>query len=125
VLVRAAMPLSPLENESNPWGLIASVPAGLRSQPVLNDYSMGGPLILSGIRTYVDGRGDMYGDELVLGFGRIVGGDRRAFAEAVDRWNIRWAIAPNGEKRFIQMLNSTPGWHRIRQDKVGVVYARS
>src|SRR5439155_6832644 len=60
--VRAAVPLQPTENEANPWHLIAMVPPELRSQPVLNGYSMGGPLILSGIRPYVDGRGDMYGD---------------------------------------------------------------
>ena len=68
---------SPPENEANPWKLIAAVPPELRSQPVLNGYSMGGPLILSGIRPYIDGRGDMYGDELVLGYSRIAQGDAR------------------------------------------------
>ena len=33
-----------------PGDLIAAVPPELRSQPVLNGYAMGGPLILSGIR---------------------------------------------------------------------------
>ena len=43
---------------------------------------MGGPLILSGIRPYVDGRGDMYGDELVRRIlPRIAHGDPQAFAE--------------------------------------------
>ena len=42
---------------------------------MLNGYSMGGPLILSGIRPYIDGRGDMYGDELVVGYSRIAHGD--------------------------------------------------
>ena len=36
---------------------------------MLNYYSFGGPLILSGIRPYIDGRGDMYGDRFVLGYG--------------------------------------------------------
>src|SRR5262249_6135993 len=66
VALRLVMPLQPPENEANPWKLIAMVPPELRSQHVLNGYSMGGPLILSGIRPYVDGRGDMYGDELVV-----------------------------------------------------------
>ena len=48
LVLRAVMPLSPPENEANPWTLIAAVPPQLRSQPVLNGYSMGGPLILSG-----------------------------------------------------------------------------
>ena len=36
---------------------------------MLNGYSMGGPLILSGIRPYIDGRGDMYGDPSSLATG--------------------------------------------------------
>ena len=124
VMVRAVMPLSPPDNEANPWKLIAAVPAELRSQPVLNGYSMGGPLILSGIRPYVDGRGDMYGDELVVGFAHISQGDAKAFAAAVQRWNIRWAMVPNRSNRLIALLDSTPGWRRIKRDEVGSIYVR-
>lgn len=124
VAVRAAVPLQPPENDANPWHLIASVPPELRSQPVLNGYSMGGPLILSGIRPYIDGRGDMYGDELVLGFYRMARGDRAEFAEAAQRWNIRWAIIPNDSKGLIALLDTTPGWRRIHSDKVGAIYVR-
>ena len=123
VAVRAALPMTPPDNEANPWKLIAAVPPQLRSQPVLNGYSMGGPLILSGIRPYVDGRGDMYGDELVLGYARIAHGDPQAFAEAVHRWNIRWAILPNRSKELIALLDRS-GWRRIANDRVGVIYVR-
>src|SRR6476659_890398 len=99
VAVRFILPLQPPDNEANPWKLIAMVPPNLRSQPVLNGYTMGGPLILSGIRPYIDGRGDMYGDELVVPFARISQGDAKVFGEAVDRWNIRWAIIPNRSER--------------------------
>jgi hypothetical protein len=125
ILVRAAMPLTLQESETNPWPLIASVPPELRSQPVLNDYSMGGPLILSGIRTFIDGRGDMYGDPHVLSYSRIVNGDRRELAQAVDRWNIRWAIIARRDKALVAMLDRTPRWRRIREDKIGIVYLRS
>jgi len=113
-----------VENEANPWKLIAAVPPPLRSQPVLNGYSMGGPLILSGIRPYVDGRGDMYGDELVVGYTHIRDGDAAALAEAVGKWNIRWAILPNRYTKLLALLDRTPGWRRIHQDKVGVIYVR-
>ena len=125
VLVRGFMPLTPPENQANPWKLIAAVPPQLRSQPVLNGYSMGGPLILSGIRPYIDGRGDMYGDAHVLGFLTISHGDGRAFDEAVQRWHIRWAIIPNESNRLIALLNRSPDWRRIAQDKVGAVYVRT
>jgi hypothetical protein len=123
--MRIALPIEPPDNEANPWKLIATVPQQLRSQPVLNGYSMGGPLILSGIRPYIDGRGDMYGDAHVLGFSRIAHGDSAEFADAVKRWNIRWAIVPNGDGKLIALLDRSPGWRRIRKDKVGTVYVRT
>jgi hypothetical protein len=123
VAVRAIMPLQPPDNEANPWKLIAAVPPNLRSQHVLNGYSMGGPLILAGIRPYVDGRGDMYGDELVVGYARIDHGDGNAFAEAVRRWDIRWAMLPV-ESKLIPVIARSPEWRLVARDKVGVIYER-
>ena len=122
--IRALLPLSPPYTETNPWKLIAAVPPELRSEPVLNGYVMGGPLILSGIRPYVDGRGDMYGDELVVGYKKITDGDAAGLAIAVDRWNIRWAILPNRYEKLIALLNRSPDWNRIYKDEVGVIYVR-
>ena len=123
VAFRAAVPLTPPDNGANPWKLITAIPPELRSRPVLNGYSMGGPLILSGIRPYIDGRGDMYGDELVLGFSRIAHGDSKEFDRAVRQWNIRWAILPNDATSLIALLERS-GWTRIAHDKVGVIYVR-
>jgi hypothetical protein len=124
VTIRAILPISPPESETNPWKLIASVPPELRSQPVLNNYSMGGPLILSRIRPYIDGRGDMYGDPHVLAYSRIVAGDMGEFTRTVNHWNIGWAIVAQRDKAMIAMLDHAPGWRRIRQDEVGLVYTR-
>jgi len=124
VLVRAILPVALPANEANPWRLIAAVPPQLRSQPVLNGYAMGGPLILSGIRPYVDGRGDMYGDALVVGYKRITDGDPVALREAVERWNIRWAILPHRYEKLLALLDRSPGWRRIHEDSVGVIYER-
>lgn len=125
VAVRAILPLDLPENETNPWRLIARVPPELRGQPVLNGYSMGGPLILSGIRPYVDGRGDMYGDELVIGYKRIIDGDPAALDAAVASWNIRWAILPHRYAKLHALLGRTPGWRRIYTDRVGTIYVRA
>lgn len=125
VAIRAIMPLSTPENDANPWALIAAVPPELRSQPVLNGYTMGGPLILKGIRPYIDGRGDMYGDELVVGYARIVHGDSQALNAAVQRWNIRWAIISKHNERLEKILSTAPGWQLLKNDKVGAIYVRS
>lgn len=123
--IRALMPIALPENERNPWRLIAAVPKELRAQPVLNGYSMGGPLILSGIRPYVDGRGDMYGDELVIDYKRITDGDPAAFAASVQRWRIRWAILPTRYDKLVMLLDRSPEWRRIHQDEAGVIYVRN
>ena len=124
IIARALLPLSPVENETNPWKLIAAVPAQYRSQPVLNGYSMGGPLILAGIRPFIDGRGDMYGDDLVSNYVRITSGDRAAFDAAVRSWNIRWAILPR-HTHVTRILDRSPGWRRIASDEAGSVYIRT
>ncbi len=123
VAIRAVLPIVVPYNSANPWRLIAAVPAELRSQPVINGYSMGGPLILSGIRPYVDGRGDMYGDALVLGYKRILEGDPAALAAAEGKWGVRWAMLPIDSKKLITLLERS-GWRRTYRDEVGVIYVR-
>ena len=124
VALRAVIPLAPPENEANPWRLIAAVPRELRSQPVLNGYAMGGPLILSGIAPYIDGRSDMYGDQLVLDYKHITDGDAAALDGAIRRWNIRWAILPRRYKKLVALLDQSPGWRRIKEDDAGLIYVR-
>jgi hypothetical protein len=124
VIARAVLPLSPVEGEANPWKLIDEVPLQYRSQPVLNGYSMGGPLILAGIRPYIDGRGDMYGDVLVSDYVRINRGDRAAFDQAARHWKIRWAILPQ-QAPLIGVLDTSPGWRRMASDEAGVVYVKA
>jgi len=124
IVARAVLPLSPVENEANPWKLIAAVPAQYRSQPVLNGYSMGGPLILAGIRPFIDGRGDMYGDALVADYVRITSGDRTALDAAVKEWNIRWAIFPR-QSHVTGILDRSSGWRRIASDEAGSVWVRT
>lgn len=121
---RALMPLAPPENGANPWKLIAAVPAHLRGLPVLNSYSMGGPLILSGIRPFIDGRADMYGDAFVHDYARISRGDRAAFEAAVERWDIRWAIVSSESAGLDGLLSNSANWRRIAQDPVGAIYVR-
>jgi hypothetical protein len=120
---RAAIPLVPRETFSNPRGLLAHVPAKLRSQPVLNEYSMGGPLILAGIRPYIDGRADMYGDDFFKDYLKITDGDPRAFDRAVRKYGISWTILQNGG-RLAEELDRSPEWRRLYSDRVGVIHVR-
>ena len=124
IAVRIVLPITPPDSEANPWKLIAAVPTELRSRPVLNGYVMGGPLILSGIRTYVDGRGDMYGDELVVGYKQITDGDVAMLNEVVDRWDIHWAILPRRYKKLVALLEHAAGWRKLHENRTGVIFVR-
>ena len=121
---RAALPLTLPDSSANPRQLIAAVPAKLRSQPVLNGYTFGGPLILAGIKPYIDGRSDMYGDAFVTDYSEIVNGDLGRFDRAVQRYGIRGTMLPAGNTRLIRALDSSPAWRRVYADQIGVIHVR-
>ena len=124
LLVRALWPATPPENGANPRHLLAAIPAELRNQPVLNGYTLGGPLILAGIRPYIDGRAEIYGDAFVADYAEIAGGDWGRFNRAVDRYHIRWTILPIGNAKLIAEMDKSGQWRRIYADKVGVIHVR-
>jgi hypothetical protein len=121
---RALVPMTPPETQANPRHLLAAIPAELKSQPVFNGYSFGGPLILAGIRPYIDGRGEIYGDEFVLDYVKITEGDIDRFDRAVKRYDIRWTMLPVSSERLIRELESSGKWQRIYADRVGVIDVR-
>jgi len=120
---RVMIPLTPRETLSNPRGLIAHVPADLRSQPVFNEYAIGGPLILAGIRPFIDGRADMYGDAFFSDYLEISGGDMPRFNRAVRKYGIRWTIL-QPDNRLVPLLDASPEWTRLYSDSVGVIHVR-
>jgi len=122
--IRAWFPLEPPENSANPRSLIAAVPPGLRTQPVLNGYTFGGPLILAGIKPFIDGRAEMYGDRFFADYVKIIDGDSASFDRAVARYNIRWTMTPAGDLPLLKLLDSSRNWRRIHADRVGVIHVR-
>lgn len=124
VLARLMSPIEQPQSATNPAAAIASLDDDLRSKPVLNSYSFGGPLILNGIKPYVDGRADMYGDDFMRDYSKITGGDPVAFGRAVSRWNIGWTILAPGEK-LVASLDRNQGWRRIYADRWAVIHVRA
>ncbi|HUE80060.1 MAG TPA: hypothetical protein VMN38_10570 [Sphingomicrobium sp.] len=123
-VARLLLPLQPEESAGTPRGLIAAIPAELRSQPVLNEYSFGGPLILAGVRPYIDGRADMYGDEFFRDYSKIVNvGDFARFERAARRYGIRWTMLPH-HVPLAKAVEASPDWRRIYSDKIGIIHVR-
>jgi hypothetical protein len=122
--LRGLIALAPPTDNANPLRLLAAIPESLRDQPVFNDYTFGGPLILAGIRPYIDGRSDMYGDPFVLDYVEIIEGDEERFNRAVAKYGIRWTMLPYRDKALISKLDSSPRWRRIYADKTGLIHVR-
>jgi hypothetical protein len=124
LLARALVPLTPPEGAANPRHLLAAIPSELKKQPVFNEYTFGGPLILAGIKPYIDGRAEIYGDDFMRDYVEIADGDPARFEQAVRRYGIRWTILPP-KSELVALLDKSPGWRRIYADKVGVIHVRT
>lgn len=120
---RIAIPLTKPDTPSNPVSLIAALPAALHRQPVLNSYAFGGPLIFAGIRPYIDGRVDMYGDAFTFDHLAMINGDKPAFDRAVARWGITWTIL-QPDSPLVAVLDASPDWQRFAADPWAVVHVR-
>ena len=125
LLIRALWPMIPDEDAANPRQLLAAVPTELRSQAVFNEYTFGGPLILAGIRPYIDGRADMYGDKFMRDYVDMAAGDMDKFDQAVRRHGIRWTILPSDRSRLGEQLDKSPSWRRLYADEVGIIRVRT
>jgi hypothetical protein len=121
--VRLACPLVRRDNGNVPVTAMTHVPARLLGQPVFNEYAFGGYLIFKGVKVYVDGRADMYGDAFVQKYLAVAGGARADVDAEFKRWNITWAII-SPRDGLNQVLASRPGWRKLYGDPYAVLYAR-
>jgi hypothetical protein len=121
---RLATPESREDLVSVPVTALAHVPAALKATPVFNDYSFGGWLIFQGVRVFMDGRSDMYGDDLFKLYQRIADGDPIAVNSAFRRYGVVWTIMPPASS-LVAELDGTPGWRRLYTDKWAVVQVRN
>jgi hypothetical protein len=99
------------------------VPPALRAKPVLNDYSLGGQLIFQGVRPFIDGRADLYGDTFLARYWRIILPDRDALHHALAEYGIAWTIFP-ADAPVVQLLDHEPGWRRLTEADGLVIHAR-
>ncbi len=93
--------------------------------PVFNAYGFGGYLIEQGIPVFMDGRSDMYGDNLVRTYVNATRLESRAALTSVlDKYRIAWTLLEPGTAA-IAVLDTLPGWQRLHTDPQAVVHVRS
>ena len=120
---RLLIPAHLTDGPTAPIAALAQVPQDLRAQPVLNDYGMGGYLIFNGVKPFIDGRADMYGDDFFDAYVKAVKPDPARLAALLGRYRIRWTIL-RAENPAIAAMDAMPGWKRLYADKSAVVHVK-
>ena len=122
--VRLASPLARIDGPTAPIAALEAVPLALRAEPVLNDYGFGGYLIWSDVRPFIDGRADMYGDDILGLYRKLAAGDPATLRAMLARYRAEWTIfAP--DRAVVAALDREPGWRRIYADRFAVVHVRA
>lgn len=124
VAARLLIPEVRVDGPTAPITAFAHVPAELRGAPVLNDYDFGGFLIFAGVKPYIDGRADMYGDAFVANDDLMQRGDGGAAAAAIARYRIRWTLL-RPDRPLVGVLERTQGWKETYKDEYSVVLAKT
>ena len=120
----ALHPLARVNDRVTPRSAMEHVPPALAPRPVLNAYEFGGYLIFRGLRPYIDGRADMYGDAFVAAFLELSDPRKHKLqAELHDR-AIAWTLL-RPDDVAVAMLDALPGWRRLYADDTAVVHVRT
>ena len=86
--VRIALPIARVDSPTAPISALRAVPAALREAPVLNGYAFGGYLIGAGVKPFIDGRADMYGDAFLDLYGKIAAGERETIEATLTQYDV-------------------------------------
>jgi hypothetical protein len=121
--VRLAWPVIRDDGVTSPITALQHVPPALRQKAVLNDYGMGGYLIFEGVRPFIDGRTDMYGDAFTRAFMRVERPDPAALDSLIPRWQLCWTLL-NAQDPLAQLMDGRPGWRRLYADRYAVIHVR-
>ena len=120
---RIGLPLDRTGDDSYAAEALAAVPADLRTKPVFNEYGFGGLLIFNGIKPFVDGRADLYGDSFLDTYVSIIRSKSDLLNDVLCRYGVEWTMF--GPKTDVPaLMDRTPGWHRIYTDKMAVIHVR-
>ena len=94
-------------------------------QPIFNEYVWGGYLIwrlYPDYRVYIDGRADVYGDDLMEEFLTINDG-KPAWRQPLDNHGIRTVLVKT-DAALASLLRQDAGWQKVFEDKQAVIFVR-
>lgn len=117
-------PLTRGDDRATPRTALQHVPPALAAQPVLNAYDFGGYLIFRGLRPYIDGRADMYGETFLSDYLELMHPSKDKLEAALRDRKIAWTLL-KPDDGAVAVLDVLPGWRRLYADTVAVVHVRT
>lgn len=108
---------------TTPERAVAAVKASGKAH-ILNSYDFGGYLIASGLKPYIDGRTELYGEAFVVRHDRATSlQDVGAFLKLLDDDHIDVTLF-TPHTPAIGLLDRLPEWKRVYADDLAVVHTR-
>jgi hypothetical protein len=97
----------------------------LAAGTVFNSYNLGGPLILNGIKTYIDGRADqIYQGQFLDDY--VNSGDPNdttILSRILEQNKVTWTIFPTTDS-YNAALAKLPGWKKTFSDQYATIFER-
>jgi hypothetical protein len=121
--LRLAFPLVRGDDAVTPKTALALVPPALRARPVYNDAALGGYLIFSGVRPFIDGRAELYGADFMRRYQAAITEPGPGLARELEQYGVAWAIVAT-DSRAVPLFAAMPHWHRFYGDRHAVVFTR-
>jgi len=122
--LRLAIPVTRPDDAVTPGAALAHVPPALAALPMLNNYNFGGYLIFRGVKPFIDGRSDMYGDEHFRRYLQVMACDPASLDAAIRQYGVAWSLLVPRDP-LVRVLDVKPGWRRVYGDRYGVVHVRT
>jgi hypothetical protein len=120
--VAAQFPLGPMAKYA-PAAALDAVEEAHITGPVLNDYNFGDYLIFEGVKTFIDGRADLFGDPFIKRYYEAVHGQSDELPDILKQYHVTWTILTTGS-RAVALMDHMAGWHRLYGDTTAVVHVR-
>ena len=94
------------------------------SGPVFNDYNFGGYLIFNGVKTFIDGRAELYlGGLFEKTREAELGNDDAAFLSLLDEYHVTWGLFGPTSKG-VEKLGRAKDWAEVYKDKYAILFVR-
>jgi len=123
VVAGYAFPRTPQNDDLSPVSALAHVPPAIANRPVFNEWIFGGYLIFTGLRPFLDGRTEVYGDRFVRNYLQITRPDKSALEETFAKYKVVWTLL-SPENRANIILDLLPDWCTLYADRFAVVHVR-